>query len=185
MDVPQADCMSFKSSKFFDVVYRLDSSVGFVWWTNSQRRPRNMVKHAVISRRWQTRWIHSLVVWMWQKIENVLKIFSFHPGLHVGTKLHVRECCLSAVPVAVLTAAFADMEGLVTSRCFRARRNHFKRALQPIHLHTYRVVCSPYFVFIRRLLRGIIRVFLLARHSLLHSTSARYSVTIYCNIWET
>lgn len=166
------------------MVYRLDSSAGFVWWTDSQTRPRNMVKHAVISRRRHTRWICSLVVWVWQKIEKVLKLFSFRPELHAGTKLDVRECCLSAVPAAVLTAAFADMEGLVT-RCFQARRNHFTRALQPSHLHIYRIVCSPYFVFIHRLLHDIIRVFLLVRHSVLHSTNERYSVTIYCNVWET
>jgi hypothetical protein len=47
----------------------------------------------------------------------------------------------------VLTATFADMEGLVT-RCFQDRRNHFIRTLQPSHLHMYQAVCSPYFVFI-------------------------------------
>jgi hypothetical protein len=131
------------------VVYRLDSFASFAWWTNSQSRPRNMVKHTVISRRWQTRWIYSLVVWMWGKIEKVLKIFSFRPELHAGTKLHVRRCCLFAVPASVLTAAFADVEGLVT-RCFQDRRNHFIHTLQPSHLHMYRAVCFPYFVFIRR-----------------------------------
>lgn len=168
------------------MVYRLNSSAGFVWWTDSQRRSRNMVKRAVISRRRRrhTRWICSLVVWMWQKIEKVLKMFSFRTELHAGTKRHVRECCLSAVLAAVLTAAFADMEGLV-ARCFQARRNDFTRALQPSHLHMYRIVRSPYLVFSHRVLHGIIRVFLLVRHSVLHSTNERYSGTIYCNIWKT
>ena len=50
----------------------------------------------------------------------------------------------------------------------------FIRALQPSYLHMYRAVCSSYFVFIRRLLRDIIRGLLLVRHSLLHPTNERY-----------
>jgi hypothetical protein len=164
-------------------------SARFAWWTNSgDSEVQVVVKHAVIFRRRQTRWIQNLVVWMWQKVEKVLKIFSFRPESHAGTKPHFRKCCLSAVPAAVLPAAFANMEGLVT-RCFQVRRNHFIRALKPSHLHVYRVVCSPNSVRIRRLLDDIrvhvIRGLLLVRHSLLHSTNERYSVTIYCDIWET
>jgi hypothetical protein len=93
---------------------------------------------------------------------------------------------LSALPAAVLLAAFANMKGLVT-RCFQARRNHFIRALKPSYLHVYPVVCFPNSVCIRRLLDNIhvIRGLLLVRHSLLYSTNERYSVTINCDIWET
>ena len=79
----------------------------------------------------------------------VLQIFSFRLESHADPALHVSECCLAAGPLAVLTAAFTNMERRVI-KYFLARRNHFK-----CHHHVYRVVYSPDFVFVCRLLRDL------------------------------